>query len=198
MSVLLGIVVAVRPSLREANVCWICDHPGATERDYQDHMRQLINTFGWAVQGVERDGIHPPWAYTVGLTPHRRPELVITGMGLTRAMQVLNGVAAHLLHAEAPEPGTQAALRDGPLVEVVRVTAPWAHLNLAVEFYGQRIRGLQLVHADKRGRWPWDDGYQAVRGVMCSSRRPRVVIAGVPIRRPDGSNGLRWSNGTVL
>jgi len=49
-------------------VCWICDHPGATERDYQEHMRLLINTYGWAVQGVERDGIHPPWAYTVGLT----------------------------------------------------------------------------------------------------------------------------------
>ncbi len=145
-------------------MCWQCDHPGATERDYQDHMRQLIGTFGWVVQGVERDGVHPPWAYTVGLTPHRRPELVITGMGLTRATEVLNGVAAHLLHAEAPEPGTQAALRDGPLVEVVRVTAPWAHLNLAVEFYGQRIRGLQLVHADKRGRWPWDDAYQGVRG----------------------------------
>ena len=86
-------------------MCWLCDHPGATELDYQDHLRQLIGTFGWAVQGVERDGIHPPWAYTVGLTPHRRPELVITGMGLTRATQVLNGVAAHLLHAAAPEPG---------------------------------------------------------------------------------------------
>ena len=33
---------------------------------------------------------------------------------------------------------------------------------------------------------------------MCSSRRPRVVMAGVPIRIPDGSNGLRGSNGTVL
>ncbi len=43
---------------------WICAHPGATERDYQDHMRQLIAIYGWAVQGVERDGIHPPWAYT--------------------------------------------------------------------------------------------------------------------------------------
>ena len=88
------------------------------------------------MQGVERDGIHPPWAYTVGLTSHRRPELVITGMGLTRATQVLNGVAAHVMHAAAPEPGTQAALLDGPLVEVVRVVAPWAHLNMAVEFYG--------------------------------------------------------------
>ncbi len=44
------------------------------------------------------------------------------------------------------------------------VAAPWAHLNLAVEFYGTRIRGLQLVHADKRGRWPWDGAYQGVRG----------------------------------
>jgi hypothetical protein len=145
-------------------VCWMCAHPGATERDYRDHMRSLIAMYGWAVQGVERDGIHPPWAYTVGLTPHRRPELVVTGMGLNRATEVLNGVAAHLLHAEAPEPGTQAVLLDGPLIEVVRVATPWAHLNMAVELYGRRIRGLQLVHADKRGRWPWDDAYQGVRG----------------------------------
>ncbi len=53
---------------------------------------------------------------------------------------------------------------DGPLVEIVTVTAPWAHLNVAVEFYGQRIAGLQLVHADKRGRWPWDHQYQGGRG----------------------------------
>jgi hypothetical protein len=127
-------------------------------------MRRLIDTFGWAVQGVERDGMHPPWAYTVGLTEHRRPELVITGMGLTQATKVLNGVAAHLVHADAPEPGTQAALVDGRLVEIVNVAVPWAHLYTAVEFYGSRIRALQLVHADKRGRWPWDGRYQGVRG----------------------------------
>ena len=145
-------------------MCWICAHPDATERDYQNYMRQLIVMYGWAVQGVERDGIHPPWAYTVGLTPHRRPELVITGMGLTRATAVLNGVASHLLHAEAPAPGTQAELLDGPLVEVVKVARPWAHLNMAVEFYGNRIRGLQLVHADRHGNWPWDQRYQGGRG----------------------------------
>jgi len=164
MSVVPGIVGFYHHYAGEANVCWMCDHPGATEWNYQDHLRSLIARHGWAVQGVERDGIHPPWAYTVGLTPRRRPELVITGIGLTRATRVLNGVAAHLLHADEPEPGTQAALLDGPLIEVVRVAAPWAHLNMAVEFYGRRIRGLQLVHADKRGSWPWDDAYQGVRG----------------------------------
>jgi Domain of unknown function (DUF4262) len=145
-------------------MCWLCDHPGATELDYQNHLRQLIDAHGWAVQGVERDGIRPPWAYTVGLTQYRRPELVVTGMGLTRATGVLNGVAAHVLHAEPPGPGTQAVLTDGPLVEVVTVDAPWAHLHEAVALYGNRIRGLQLVHADKRGRWPWDRAYQGVRG----------------------------------
>lgn len=145
-------------------MCWMCERPGVTERDYQDHLRQLINVFGWAVQGVERDGIHPPWAYTVGLTAYQRPELVVTGMPVSRATGVLNGVAAHLLHADAPEPGTQAALLNGPLVEVVRVAVPWAHLRMAVEFYGRRVSALQLVHADDRGHWPWDSWYRGVRG----------------------------------
>ena len=145
-------------------MCWNCDHPGATDRDYHEHLQEVIDAFGWAVQGVEREDSHPPWAYTVGLTRYRKPELVVTGMGLARAAEVLNGVAAHLLHAAAPEPGTQAALRDGPLVEVVKVAVPWAHLKWAVAFYGHRISGLQLVHADKQGRWPWDSQYQGVRG----------------------------------
>ena len=145
-------------------MCWICDHPGATERDYTEHMRQLIASYGWAVQGVERDGVHPPWAYTVGLSEYRRPELVITGMALSRATGVLNGMAAHLLHADPLEPGMQAQLRDGPLVEVVRVAVPWAHLNVAVELYGDRISAWQLVHADKQGNWPWDGRYRSPRG----------------------------------
>jgi hypothetical protein len=163
MSVPVGIVeVSGRPE--GANVCWSCAHPGATERDYHNYMQSLITMYGWAVQGVERDGIHPPWAYTVGLTRFRQPELVVTGMSLTKATAVRNGVAAHLEHADAPAPGTQAELTGGPLVEIVKVSAPWAHLNLAVEFFGRRVRGLQLVHADKHGRWPWDREYQGVRG----------------------------------
>ncbi len=172
-------------------MCWICDHPGATERDYTEHMRRLISAYGWAVQGVERDGIHPPWAYTVGLTAHQRPELVITGMDLDRATQVLNGVAAHLIHAGVPEPGTQAALRDGPLVELITVTTPWAHLNLAVELYGDQIRALQLVHADRRGRWPWDRRYRGVSGgqPVLGIREPpehRNRAGGLSARPADG------------
>lgn len=44
--------------------------------DFLAHMRRIVAEQGWAVQGVERDRDHPPWAYTVGLTEHGLPELL--------------------------------------------------------------------------------------------------------------------------
>ncbi|HUA28905.1 MAG TPA: DUF4262 domain-containing protein [Streptosporangiaceae bacterium] len=158
-------------------MCWFCDHPGGTLRDYLDFLTDKITTFGWAVQGVERDRIHPPWAYTVGLTPHGHPELVVTGLSLRRAAALLNDVAGHLMHAAAPSPGEQIALTGGPLIEIVEVAEPTAHLVMAVELYGPGVRALQVVHADDRGHWPWDVGYRGVRGgqpvlgVRSSARR---------------------------
>ena len=145
-------------------MCWKCDHPNAPDREYLARLETMICCHGWVVQGVERDRVHPPWAYTVGLTLLGRPELVITGLPLTRATRVLNDVAAHLAHAKAPAPGSEVTLIDGPLIELVRVTQPATHLIMAVELYGKGIRALQLVHADDRGRWPWDAWYRGIRG----------------------------------
>jgi hypothetical protein len=145
-------------------MCWECDHPGGTRLDYLEQLRDLIARYGWAVQGVERDRIHPPWAYTVGLTPNGRPELVVTGLPLGRATRLLNDVASHVLHATAPRPGEQIPLRGGPVIEIVEVAEPAAHLVTATEFYGPGIRALQLVHADDRGRWPWEVQYRGVQG----------------------------------
>jgi Domain of unknown function (DUF4262) len=145
-------------------MCWLCAHPGSTRLDYLDHLRDLIGQHGWAVQAVARDRIRPPWAYTVGLTAHGRPELVVTGLPASRAGSLLNDVAAHLLHAAAPRPGEQIPLHGGPLIEIVAVAEPAAHLEVALEFYGPAVRALQLVHADDRGRWPWEVGYRGVRG----------------------------------
>ncbi|HEY6424648.1 MAG TPA: DUF4262 domain-containing protein [Pseudonocardiaceae bacterium] len=142
----------------------MCDHPGSTHRDALDHMRRLITVHGWAIQGVEGDRIHPPWAYTVGLTPLGQPELVTTGLALGRATALLNGVAAHVLHDRAPSPGEQIALRDYPLVEIVELAHPDAHLETAVALYGTQVRAVQLVRADDRGAWPWDRGYRGGRG----------------------------------
>lgn len=145
-------------------MCWQCEHPGSTREDYLDYVNGVIAEHGWAVQGVQRDRIHPPWAYTVGLTALGEPELVVTGMPLRRASGLIHDVAAHVLHATAPRPGEQIPLRDGPLIEIVKVSVPSAHLVTAVEIYGPRLRALQVVHADDRGHWPWDVGYRGVRG----------------------------------
>lgn len=160
-------------------MCWFCDNPAGTRAEYIDHLRHLIATFGWAVQGVSGDRYHPPWAYTVGLCPRGLPELVVTGMPVSRATALLNDVAAHVVHARAPQPGEQIALRGGPLIEIVKVSEPTAHLVMAAELYGPRIRALQVVHADDRGHWPWEVGYRGVRGgqPVLGVRAPRRTEA---------------------
>lgn len=145
-------------------MCWQCDHPEGTRQDYLDYLRGLIDAYGWAVQGVERARLRPPWAYTVGLTMLGMPELVATGLSEGRAARLLNDVAAHAVHAAAPQPGEQVALAGGPVIEIVKVTDPAAHLEIAVDLYGPGVRALQVVHADDRGHWPWEVGYRGVRG----------------------------------
>ena len=44
------------------------------------------------------------------------------------------------------------------------VAEPTAHLVTAIELYGPAIKALQVVHADKRGHWPWDAEYRGVQG----------------------------------
>lgn len=159
-----GCIVGARLPPTEGFLCWTCDHPGSTYRDYLDHLRALIIRHGWAVQGVERDHSHPPWAYTVGLTGFGQPELVVTGLALGRATELLNGVAAHVLHACAPTPGERIPLRSGPVVEIVELAHPEAHLETVIALHGTQVRALQLVWADDRGRFPWERGHRGGRG----------------------------------
>ncbi|QWF77211.1 DUF4262 domain-containing protein [Amycolatopsis sp. CA-230715] len=145
-------------------MCWKCDQPGGSRLDYLDELRGTITECGWAVQSIERDRLHPPRAYTVGLTPRGRPELVVTGLPPGKAGALLNSVAAHVLHADAPTAGEQIPLRGGPLIEIVEVTEPSAHLFTAIELYGGGVRAVQLVYADDRGHWPWDRGFRGGKG----------------------------------
>jgi hypothetical protein len=145
-------------------MCWQCDHPGTTWLDYIAHVHGLIESYGWMVQGVQRERHSPPYAYTVGLTGHGRPELAVTGLPFSRAGELLNGSAAHLLHAEVPKPGEVIPLVGGPTIEIVQVTVPTAHFPVAVHLFGPKIEVLQLVYADDRGHWPWDVGFRGGRG----------------------------------
>lgn len=152
-------------------MCQLCENPDRSR--YLERLREGVADLGWLVQGVEGSGPHPPWAYTIGLSGYGLPELVVTGLPVREGAELLNDLAAHSLHASSPAPGERIPLRGGPLIEVVPLTEPSAHVVFAVALYGAGIRALQLVHADSRGRWPWSPDYrdghggQPVLGVRC-------------------------------
>lgn len=140
-------------------MCWDCDHPESRMEERLATVRRCVRARGWAVQVVERERAHPPWAYTVGLTEIGLPELVVTGMAVLAAGRVLDSAAACLVRFGVPEVGVQVEVEGVGEVEVVKVEHPWAHLFVAVRMFGEGIRALQLVHRDEGGRWPWDRGY---------------------------------------
>ena len=138
-------------------MCWLCDHPGATQQDYFDLLRTKIVEYGWAVQFVESD--RTPYAYTVGLHDRGLPELLVTGLATQRAARLLNSMARHTVRGDRLTPGRQISVPSEPLIEIVEVDHPDAHMGWAMAFGGPEVRALQLVWADRRGRWPWAAGF---------------------------------------
>ena len=97
------------------------------------------------------------------------PELLITAVSPQRATRLLNAVARDALAGKDVTPGSQIKVPAGPLIEIVEMSRPDAHLNFAVAFGGPEIRALQLVWADGRGRWPWSAAF-------CDGRRKQPVL----------------------
>lgn len=149
-------------------MCWKCDNPDATDADYFMMVADKIATYGWFIQGVEKDRWRPGFAYTVGLTPLGHPELLVTGMKPRAAAGLLNGIAHHQVchDGSALVPGDRQPLRDGMAIEIVDVAEPTVHLVMARELYGTDIRAVQLVYADDRGRWPWEVGFRGNQPVL--------------------------------
>lgn len=97
-------------------MCWKCDNPDATEADYFELIRGVIDSRGWFVQGVEKDRWRPGFNYTVGLTMFGHPELLVTGMAHRSAVGFLNSVAHQLVFHDAPAfvAGDRHSWPDGP------------------------------------------------------------------------------------
>ena len=143
--------------------------------DYLGVLRAQILTRGWTVQYVEDN--RAPYAYTIGLHDYGRPELLVTGVSSQRATRVLKTVARMSLRDGAPTPGDRIQLPAGPLIEIVKIDNPDAHMDMAVAFNGIEFQALQLVWADGRGRWPWAANFSDGRG--------RQPVLGVRASRTD-------------
>ncbi|MBB4688643.1 DUF4262 domain-containing protein [Amycolatopsis jiangsuensis] len=146
----------------------MCEQCGEPERTagqrYLSEVLDRIREYGWCVQGVLGTGVRPPWAYTLGLTAHGLPELVVTGLPPHPSAVLLSAAAERTLTTGPPEPGARLSLPGHPALEAVALTAPGVHLHFAVALYGPEISAIQLVHSDVRGVFPWSPNYRAGQG----------------------------------
>lgn len=140
-------------------------------------LRSATAANGWLVQYVEHH--RAPYAYTIGLTRRGLPELLVTGVSPYHATWVLNTIARRALAGKELVPGRQIWLPAGARLELVEVTTPDAHMDMAVAVEGPGLRAIQLVWADDRRRWPWAadfDGGGLIQPVLGT----RAIQPGTP------------------
>ena len=138
-------------------MCWTCEHPDESFADYVDDVVvPVVEREGWALQWT------PRLAYTVGLTAWGRPEVAVTGKPPDAAHDL---VSAAVAGEELPVAGRRCDLVQGPALHVVQVARPRL-LRVAWQVYGPRVRAVQLLWADSRGRWPWETRGQELLGAI--------------------------------
>lgn len=123
----------------------------------------LMLEHGYTVQGVfaVRDG-QTSFCYTIGLTAHGWPELIVLGpceMGgelLNRLVEHLMRVGEEPTAGELPDfLGTGYALR---LRECAPFTGNFPFSMAGILFGRDEVRGLQVLLPDDEGRYPGEDG----------------------------------------
>lgn len=143
-------------------MCDLCNRPDMTVEDHLENVRSRLTRERFVVQSVTGSACRAEFSYTVGLTGHGLPELIVTGARRADAARLVGLWGEYLLDESLVLPGE--TLESGPFVmEAVAVERPQDHLLLATAVYGDAVRALQLAWADGRGRWPWQQGHRARR-----------------------------------
>ncbi|MEU4563406.1 DUF4262 domain-containing protein [Actinoplanes sp. NPDC023936] len=124
-------------------------------------------------EAIERSGVHLQFVpqptpleacwYTIGLTGHGHPELILFGLPPDISRPALRTAADEVIAGRrAFTPGQHADdVIEGHPVQFVAVTEPDRHLPVAAQFYaaaGTVVEALQIVWPDRYHRWPWQPG----------------------------------------
>ena len=101
--------------------------------------------------------------YTVGLTDHGHPELILFGLPPDIARPALRTVAEEIIDGRRAFTSGQYAddVIEGHEVQFVTVIEPERHLPVAAQFYAAKdaaVEALQIVWPDRYHRWPWQPG----------------------------------------
>jgi hypothetical protein len=117
-----------------------------------------IERHGWIVQWIAN--AEPPFAYSVGMTPHGLPEVIMFGLRAETLQFFINEVCGRMLYEQVRyrHGDVITELSEGGQPLKVLDVDDTSALGAAHRFY-QTVRALQLVYADQEGRFPWDEGY---------------------------------------
>ena len=159
-----------------------CD--GRSEREVLLGLLDKIDRFGFTVIGVpggrSADGRRSnlPFAYTVGLTPLGKPELLIHGQELCLCYELLYEVGNRIRDGRPVAAGDvgEHDVPGGLEVRAIQLTDP-RDLVYVGKLYGVIGPSLQLVWPDRRGRMFWEPSYsltrraQQIRGVAPNAQQ---------------------------
>ena len=127
--------------------------------DPLDDLRNKIETYGWAVRNVSDADAAKCLSYTVGLSAHAHPEVVMTGLPPEVGTAFLNIVGEIVVREGGRFVAGEATteLSDGPAMPVLGVVDK-SDLTAVDALYGD-VPALQIVWTDTAGRLPWEFGY---------------------------------------
>lgn len=137
------------------------------DASYLERVKSVVSKLGWVVQAVfpdVRSGA-PGYAYTIGLHDRGERELVVFGLPVEIAHQLLNDVARDCLDRRSQgdavsEGGYEHDRWSGPMFLLnIQPECAQRYARLACDRSEGNARYRQLVWADLRGRFPWDVGF---------------------------------------
>jgi len=137
------------------------------ERRFDALIGAAVETQGWALQSVAAMHGRPRFTYTVGLTAHdQHPELVIVGLRLGAAAEILNVLGEHVRDGQRLATHQQCADFPGwPRLALLDVD-PDNSADLLVGANrryraadGPPVDALQVIWCDPAGNLPWEPGW---------------------------------------
>lgn len=133
---------------------------------YHRRVMQIIENHGHAVQFVGAGETESQFAYSVGLTLQRRPEIMIVGGFPPEMMQSLINSAAKSNEAFADRFVSHTVIAKHRVVfrEVTAAVVP-EKARVAVNLF-QRVRVLQMFLSDPKGLFPWQPGCERYYGTQ--------------------------------
>lgn len=129
-------------------MCFKCD--GMTDEEFVRQIEQHLTTHGWMVNHVEADGErNPSFAYTLGLSLHGHPELIIFDCPPYPAYRALEPLALAVLAGRRFDEGDDVNDLYAGRPQLLRLPDSSTHLYVANDLFrrpgGPPIPALQLV-----------------------------------------------------